>query len=96
MARADAIGTESSDDALFEVAHLVADLSRVDGTVIMTDCLEALGFGVDIAAGHDNQGSPGSAALRHILPASAVVRHAFKGASSETRWRIGTGICGPA
>jgi hypothetical protein len=37
------------DDALFEVAHLVADLSRVDGTVIMTDCLEVLGFGVEIA-----------------------------------------------
>jgi hypothetical protein len=37
------------DEALFEVAHLVADLSRVDGTVIMTDCLEVLGFGVEIA-----------------------------------------------
>jgi Probable sensor domain DACNV len=37
------------DDALFEVAHLVADLTRVDGTVVMTDCLEVLGFGVEIA-----------------------------------------------
>jgi hypothetical protein len=37
------------DEALFEVAHLVADLTRVDGTVIMTDCLEMLGFGVEIA-----------------------------------------------
>jgi Probable sensor domain DACNV len=37
------------DEALFEVAHLVADLTRVDGTVIMTDCLEILGFGVEIA-----------------------------------------------
>jgi sensor domain DACNV-containing protein len=37
------------DDALFEVAHLVADLTRVDGAVIMTDCLEVLGFGVEIA-----------------------------------------------
>jgi hypothetical protein len=37
------------DEALFEVAHLVADLARVDGTVIMTDCLEVLGFGVEIA-----------------------------------------------
>lgn len=37
------------DDALFEVAHLMADLTRVDGTVIMTDCLEVLGFGVEIA-----------------------------------------------
>jgi len=37
------------DEALFEVAHLVADLTRVDGTVIMTDCLEVLGFGVEIA-----------------------------------------------
>ena len=37
------------DEALFEVAHLVADLTRVDGTVLMTDCLEILGFGVEIA-----------------------------------------------
>ena len=37
------------DEALFEVAHLVADLTRVDGTVVMTDCLEILGFGVEIA-----------------------------------------------
>ena len=31
------------------VAHLVAGLSHVDGTVLMTDCLEILGFGVEIA-----------------------------------------------
>jgi DisA bacterial checkpoint controller nucleotide-binding len=37
------------DEALFEVAHFVADLTRVDGTVLMTDCLEVLGFGVEIA-----------------------------------------------
>ena len=37
------------DEALFEVAHLVAGLSYVDGTVLMTDCLEILGFGVEIA-----------------------------------------------
>jgi hypothetical protein len=37
------------DEALFEVAHLVADLARVDGAVLMTDCLEILGFGVEIA-----------------------------------------------
>jgi hypothetical protein len=28
------------------VAHLVADLTGVDGTVLMTDCLESIGFGV--------------------------------------------------
>ncbi len=37
------------DEALFEVAHLVADLSHVDGTVVMTDSLEILGFGAEIA-----------------------------------------------
>ena len=37
------------DEALFEVAHLLADLTRVDGTVLMTDSLEILGFGVEIA-----------------------------------------------
>jgi hypothetical protein len=37
------------DEALFEVAHLIADLSHVDGAVVMTDLLEILGFGVEIA-----------------------------------------------
>jgi hypothetical protein len=37
------------DEALFEVAHLLADLTRVDGTVLMSDALEVLGFGVEIA-----------------------------------------------
>ena len=37
------------DEALFEVAHLVADLAGVDGAVLMTDCFEILGFGVEIA-----------------------------------------------
>jgi hypothetical protein len=37
------------DEALFEVAHLVADLTRVDGAVLRTDSLELLGFGVEIA-----------------------------------------------
>lgn len=37
------------DEALFEVAHLVADLTRVDGTVVMSDRLEILGFGVEIS-----------------------------------------------
>jgi len=37
------------DEALFEVAHLVADLTRVDGAVLLTDSLEILGFGVEIA-----------------------------------------------
>jgi hypothetical protein len=39
----------AADEALFEVAHLVADLSHVDGTVLMTDSLEILGFGAEIA-----------------------------------------------
>jgi hypothetical protein len=37
------------DEALFEVAHLLADLTHVDGTVLITDSLEVLGFGVEIA-----------------------------------------------
>ncbi len=37
------------DEALFEVAHLVADLALVDGAMLLTDSLEVLGFGVEIA-----------------------------------------------
>ncbi len=38
-----------TDEALFEVAHWVADLAGVDGAVLMTDCFEILGSGVEIA-----------------------------------------------
>jgi hypothetical protein len=37
------------DEALFEVAHLVATLANVDGAVVMTDELEILGFGAEIS-----------------------------------------------
>jgi hypothetical protein len=37
------------DEALFEAAHLVADLTRVDGAVVMTTGFDLLGFGGEIA-----------------------------------------------
>ena len=37
------------DEALFEVAHLVASLAGVDGAVVMTADLELLGFGAEIS-----------------------------------------------
>ena len=37
------------DEALFEVAHLVAAVADVDGAVVMTSGLELLGFGGEIA-----------------------------------------------
>jgi hypothetical protein len=37
------------DAALFEAAHLVADLTHVDGAVVMTTGLDVLGFGGEIA-----------------------------------------------
>lgn len=37
------------DDALFEVAHLIADLTDVDGAVVLTDRFDLLGFGGEIA-----------------------------------------------
>ena len=39
----------SLDEALFEVAHLVAMLADVDGAVVMTNRLEMLGFGAEIS-----------------------------------------------
>lgn len=39
----------SLDEALFEVAHLVAMLADVDGAVVMTNQLEILGFGAEIS-----------------------------------------------
>jgi hypothetical protein len=37
------------DEAIFEVAHLIADLTAVDGTVVMTQRFEMLGFGGEIS-----------------------------------------------
>jgi hypothetical protein len=37
------------DAALFEAAHLVADLTHIDGAVVMTSGLDLLGFGGEIA-----------------------------------------------
>lgn len=37
------------DEALFEVAHLLVDFTHVDGAVLISDSLEVLGFGVEIA-----------------------------------------------
>jgi hypothetical protein len=67
------------DEALFEVAHLLADFTHVDGTVLITDSLEILGFGVEIAGG---------------LPEVAQVARALDVEGAEREWvrtdRVGT------
>ena len=45
----DAPDIKELDTALFEVAHLVADLAQLDGAVVLTDALELIGFGGEIA-----------------------------------------------
>jgi len=45
----DASEVSKGDAALFEAAHLVADLTHVDGAVVMTTGLDLLGFGGEIA-----------------------------------------------
>jgi DNA integrity scanning protein DisA with diadenylate cyclase activity len=37
------------DEAIFEVAHLIAGLTAVDGAVVMTQRFELLGFGGEIS-----------------------------------------------
>jgi DisA bacterial checkpoint controller nucleotide-binding len=39
------------DEAIFEVAHLIAGLTAVDGAVVMTQRFEMLGFGGEISGG---------------------------------------------
>ncbi len=39
------------DEAIFEVAHLIASLAAVDGAVVMTQRFELLGFGGEISGG---------------------------------------------
>jgi hypothetical protein len=38
------------DEAVFEIAHFLADLTAIDGAVIMTQRFEILGFGAEISA----------------------------------------------
>jgi hypothetical protein len=41
------------DEALFEVAHLIARLCGADGAIVLTKRLEILGFGAEILEHHD-------------------------------------------
>ena len=41
----------SIDEGLFELAHMIAALSDVDGATVVTQRLEVLGFGAEIGAG---------------------------------------------
>jgi len=67
------------DEALFEVAHLVAELARIDGAVLLTNSLELLGFGVEISGG---------------LPEVPLVSQALDLEAATTTWmrtdRVGT------
>ena len=42
------------DEALFEVAHLIASLSGVDGAIVLTKRYEIVGFGAEILGNHDH------------------------------------------
>ncbi|MGC9967199.1 MAG: putative sensor domain DACNV-containing protein [Syntrophobacteraceae bacterium] len=44
----DSVAIERLDEAIFEAAHFIADLTTVDGAVVMTKSLELLGFGGEI------------------------------------------------
>jgi hypothetical protein len=48
-AQSESPAVKALDAALYEVAHFVADLSQVDGAVILSDRLELIGFGAEIA-----------------------------------------------
>lgn len=45
------IAVERLDEAIFEAAHFIADLTAIDGAVVMTKSLELLGFGAEILGG---------------------------------------------
>lgn len=44
----DSDAIERMDEAIFEAAHFIADLTTIDGAVVMTKSLELLGFGGEI------------------------------------------------
>jgi hypothetical protein len=76
-------GIAALDEAVFEVAHLVAGLSAVDGAVVMTKRFEILGFGAEISGALPPRGrSParwtrrgkGSNGSRPTASAPATVR----------------------
>lgn len=45
------IAIERLDEAIFEAGHFIADLTTIDGAVVMTKSLELLGFGGEILGG---------------------------------------------
>jgi hypothetical protein len=70
------------DDALFEVAHFVAEMTRVDGTVLMTDSLEVLGFGVEIAGELPRSAASGAGARSRRRSTGMGANRSYRHASS--------------
>jgi len=76
------------DEALFEVAHLVAALADVDGAVVMTSSLELLGFGGEIAGN-----LPEVATVARALDLEATQRELVRTDRVGTRHRSAYRLC---
>jgi hypothetical protein len=70
------------DEGIFEMAHLLADLSAVDGAVVLTKRLDVLGFGAEISGS-----LPEVPELAHALDAEARETVIESAASVGTRHR---------
>lgn len=76
------------DEALFEVAHLVATLANVDGAVVITDELEILGFGAEISGS-----LPEVAVVERCLDVDGVRRISERTDRVGTRHRSAYRLC---
>jgi hypothetical protein len=75
------------DEAVFEMAQLMAGLADVDGAVVITDQLELLGFGAEI------MGPPDVATVRHAHDLEAASFHTTTIERVGTRHRSAYRLC---
>jgi sensor domain DACNV-containing protein len=76
------------DETLFEMAHFVAELTLVDGAVVLNQRLEVLGFGAEISGGLENV-----PCLQKALDIEGVSRQPESGKRMGTRHRSAYRLC---
>jgi hypothetical protein len=84
----DSEAIERLDEAIFEAAHFIADLTTVDGAVVMTKSLELLGFGSEIIGRSDKIET-----VARILDAEGERRQAESTQGVGTRHRSAYRLC---
>jgi sensor domain DACNV-containing protein len=76
------------DETLFEMAHFIAELTLIDGAVVLNQRLEVLGFGAEISGGLENV-----PAVQKALDIDGKEREAESAKGMGTRHRSAYRLC---